>query len=206
MDCNVFRFFQIFFKVEAVLSYNGNVFFNILYPANGNGFSAYENIIILVRAILLLLQIISAIMRQWQFFWSTGNVYFNEILHSGQWKRVYCLLETALFYSEFFLLVQTIIETQGKSIFKDEIYYCQSTPVFMIVSAILRFLKVEVTFLYSGNAFFNEPFIRLVETDFLSRGNSAFCSELFFCQWKPLLELGGRGSFQRKSLLLLVDK
>ena len=34
------------------------------------------------------------------------------------------LLEAVLFYSEFFPLVETIIETWGKSIFQDEIYSC----------------------------------------------------------------------------------
>ena len=40
-----FQFFQIFFKVQAVLLYSGSVFFNILYLANSNGFSACENTI-----------------------------------------------------------------------------------------------------------------------------------------------------------------
>ena len=58
-----FYFFQIFLKVEAVLPNSGSVFFNILYPASANGFSAYGNSIFLVRAILLLLEIISVIKR-----------------------------------------------------------------------------------------------------------------------------------------------
>ena len=41
-----FRFFQILFNVEAMLSYSGIVFFNILYPANANEFSAYGNSIL----------------------------------------------------------------------------------------------------------------------------------------------------------------
>ena len=49
--------------MEAVLPYTGSVFFNILYPANSNGFSANGNITFLARAILLLLEIISVIMR-----------------------------------------------------------------------------------------------------------------------------------------------
>ena len=53
--------FHIFFEAEAVLPYSGSVFFNILYPANANGFSAYGNSMFLVRAILLLLEIISII-------------------------------------------------------------------------------------------------------------------------------------------------
>ena len=76
------QFFQLFsniFKMEAVLLYSKSVFFNILYPASPNKFSAHRNSIFLVGAILLLLGIISVIRRQWQFFSSSGNVYFNEI-------------------------------------------------------------------------------------------------------------------------------
>ena len=58
-----FDFFEILLKVEAVLLYSKSVFFNILYPASGNEFSAYGNIIFLVRAILLLSEIISVMKR-----------------------------------------------------------------------------------------------------------------------------------------------
>ena len=58
----LFRLFQIFFKVEAeLLPYSGSVFFNVLYPVNANRFSANVNSIFLVRAIFLLLEIISVI-------------------------------------------------------------------------------------------------------------------------------------------------
>ena len=36
-------FLPIFFKVETVFPYNRISFFNILYPASANEFSAYEN-------------------------------------------------------------------------------------------------------------------------------------------------------------------
>ena len=90
-----FRFFQIFFKVEAVLLYSKSVFFNILYPASANEFSACGNSVFLVGTILLLLEII--ITRQQQFFSSSGNAYFNEILYYGQWKQVFRLVETVVF-------------------------------------------------------------------------------------------------------------
>ena len=48
----------------------------------------------------------------------------QPILHIGLWKLFYCLLETVLFYSEFFQLVETIVQTWEISIFKDEIYSC----------------------------------------------------------------------------------
>ena len=49
--------------MEAMLRYNGSVFFNIVYAANANWFSAYGNSTFLPRAILLLLEIISVIKR-----------------------------------------------------------------------------------------------------------------------------------------------
>ena len=59
-------FSEQFFKVEAVLPYSNSVFLNILYRASANEFSAYGNSIFLVRAILLLLEIISVIKRLFQ--------------------------------------------------------------------------------------------------------------------------------------------
>ena len=53
----------------------------------------------------------------------TGK-YFSPNPSSRLVEKVFCLLEIVLFYSEFFLLVETIIETWGISIFKDEIYSC----------------------------------------------------------------------------------
>ena len=80
------------------------------------------------------------------------------------------------------------------------------TNIFLLVDTsffdifkIFRFLKVEATFLYSANAFFNKSFIRLVETDFLSSGDRVFWSELFFCYWKPLLGSGMK-QFSKKEL------
>ena len=39
---------------------------------------------------------------------------------------------------------------------------------------------MEATFPYSGNAFFNKSFIRLVETEFLPSGNSFFFIRAIF--------------------------
>ena len=41
----------------------------------------------------------------------------NENWFSGWWKQVFCQLETVLFYFEFFLLAETIVETWRKLIF-----------------------------------------------------------------------------------------
>ena len=58
-----FSILQIFLKMEAVLQYSKNIFFNILYTVSANKFSANRNSIFLVRAILLLLEINSVIKR-----------------------------------------------------------------------------------------------------------------------------------------------
>ena len=58
-----FRFFQIFFKVEAVLPYCKSVFFNILYPASANEFSACGNRIFWSELFCWVLEIISVIKR-----------------------------------------------------------------------------------------------------------------------------------------------
>ena len=60
---------------------------------------------------------------QWKQFIIQLEHIFQPILHVVE-TSFFCLLETLLFYSEFFLLVETIIETFGKSIFKGEIYSC----------------------------------------------------------------------------------
>ena len=65
----------------------------------------------------------------------------------------------------FFLLVEAIVETWRKSIFKGETYSCWWTQAFSIFSETLRCFKVEATFLFSGNAFFNKSYIWLVEMD-----------------------------------------
>ena len=58
-----FPFFQMFFKVEAVLPYSKCLFYNIFYRASANEFSAYGNSMFLVGAISLLLEIIGVIKR-----------------------------------------------------------------------------------------------------------------------------------------------
>ena len=109
------------------------------------------------------------------------NTFFSQSFIPAGWNEFFCLLGTVLFYSELFFLVESIFESWGKSVFKDEMYSCSWTPVFSIFSEVLRFFKVEATLAYCGNAFSSKSFIRLMETDFLYCGNSGFWSELFFC-------------------------
>ena len=108
------------------------------------------------------------------------KIFFSESFIPASGSEFSGLLEKVLFYSEFFLLVETIIKTWRKSIFKDETYSCYSEHQFFhFFLEVLRFFKVEETFPYSGSAFFNKFFIWLVETDFLSSGNCFFISAIF---------------------------
>ena len=114
--------------MEPVLPYSKSVFLNILYPASANEFSAYGNSIFLVGAILHILTNVTDFLASGNHFLS----FFQTKVNCCQWKRLSRLVETSflstansiLFYSAFFLLVEIITETWGKSIFKDEIYSC----------------------------------------------------------------------------------
>ena len=43
-----------------------------------------------------------------QFYPSSTKVFFNQILHSGWWKRIFWLVENVFVCSEFFLQVKTV--------------------------------------------------------------------------------------------------
>ena len=58
-----------------------------------------------------------AAIRKHQRNFSSGNVYFNEILHFGQWKQIFRLVETVFFYSKVF---------PPSSILQLEHIFCQS--------------------------------------------------------------------------------
>ena len=58
---------------------------------------------------------------------------FQPILHFGWWKQVFCLLETVLFYSEFFSACETITDTWGKSIFKEKYIFANEHLLFFYI-------------------------------------------------------------------------
>ena len=64
-----------------------------------------------------------------------------------------------------------------------------------------KIFKVEATFPYSGNAYFNKFFIGLVETDFLSSGNSAFLIRAIFLLVEAIIGIG-RKQFSKKQLII----
>ena len=118
VDTNLFRFFQIFFKMEAVLRYSESVFFNIIYPANG-WFSAYGNSTFLVRAILLLLEIISVIKRDSiSFFRQLETYILTKSFILASWNRF------SIFFH--FLRQQSTAACGNKSFFNWNIFFSQS--------------------------------------------------------------------------------
>ena len=74
----------------------------------------------------------------------SGNVFFQY--PSGKCKQILYIVETVFFWTELSCFF----------------YFLQ------------RFVKVELRFSYKGTVFYNKSSIRLVETDFMSSGNSAF--------------------------------
>ena len=54
------------------------------------------------------------------FFPSSGNVFFNEVLHSGWWKRIFWLVKIVFVCSEFFLQVETATEVNGNQFLKKD--------------------------------------------------------------------------------------
>ena len=45
---------------------------------------------------------------------------FNEIIHSDYWKRIFSLVKTVFFCSEFFFWVETIIDISGGQFLKED--------------------------------------------------------------------------------------
>ena len=162
--------------------YSRSVFFNILYSACANKLSAYGNSICLVRAILLLLDIISVIKRQWQFFPSSAIVYFNEIFHSGQLKRILRLVATVFcFVQRFFLLAETITETSGSQLQKKQHILTNVTKFLASGTHFLSFSQTTVNY-YQWKQFILQlanPSFRLVEMSFLSTRNSIVLFRVF---------------------------
>ena len=78
------------------------------------------------------------------FFSSSGNEILKRILHSGQWKRIFLLVETILFqylkypfhWKQFFHLLEIY--------FKRILYYSQWQRIFCLVETIFLFLFIQI--------------------------------------------------------------
>ena len=79
------------------------------------------------------------------FFSSSGKVVLKRILHSGQWKRIFWLVETILFqylkynfhWKQFFLFL-------GNN-FKRILYQSQSQRIFCLVETIFRYFSQKIS-------------------------------------------------------------
>ena len=129
---------------------------------------------------------------QWKASWKLVEVNFKrksifklmktDFLASGNHflpfsqTAVNCASGNNLFFKRNTFFSQSFIQASWNEFFVYWKQYCFIPSFFykwkllLKLSEILRFFKVETTFPYSGNAFFNKSFIRLVKTDFLSNG------------------------------------
>ena len=57
------------------------------------------------------------------YFPSSGSIFFNEILHSNQWKWIFWLVETIFFCSEVFPQKRNHHLNQWTPIFKEKLYF-----------------------------------------------------------------------------------
>ena len=57
------------------------------------------------------------------FSGTPASVFFNEILHSDQWERIFWLVETVFFCSELFPSIENRHLNQWKPIFKERLYF-----------------------------------------------------------------------------------
>ena len=102
-------------------------------------------------------------------FWASGNQFFSIFLDSSQlltlevalhltrtyWKRgneVFIRFLSIVLFRVFSCKWKLLLKLGGNQFFKNEPYSCQWKPIFSIFQ---RFFKLEATFPYSGNVFFN---------------------------------------------------
>ena len=106
------------------------------------------------------------------------------------WKQYFFILR-------FFLLAETIIGIRRKSIFKDEPYSCQWTPMFF---DFFRYFLKWKQFL----SIFQQILFPARRNGFSVQWKQFFFIRAIFCQWKTL-ELGQTSFQKKKHLFLLVD-
>ena len=107
-----------------------------------------------------------------------------------------------LFQVFFRVLFKNCYWNLGEVNFKRRSIFLLLNTSFFIFSEILRFFNVEATFSYSGNVFFNKSFIRLVEMDFLSSGNSVFLIRAIFLLVEAIIGIRGGKQFSKKELII----
>ena len=148
VETSFFNFFIDFLRLKQLFRIVKRYFSIYLVLLVQTDFLPSGNTIFWVRAILLLVESIldlggkeRAYCYQWTtdfqvsgnhffsifrrllpviFFLSIRNVFLNEILHSGQWKQIFWLMQTDFFCYEFFSLGETITEISGSQFLKKD--------------------------------------------------------------------------------------
>ena len=143
-----FQFFQKFFKVEATFPCSENVFLMGFQPsgksigqcyftASRNHYWYKEKTVLRERAHYCqwttdflaggnhFISIFQRFLQVIIYFPSSRSVFFNEILHSDQWKLICWLMETVFFSSEVFPSIGNRQLNWSKPIFKERSYFNQ---------------------------------------------------------------------------------
>ena len=220
-------FFQTLLPPKVTFTSSENIFFNkSVIPATGNLFSVYGNSMLLFGAFLLLLEIIIEI-RGNQFQHKLETIFgffarrsgpsvqwkriFQRLLHSGQWKRNFWLVQTISFFpsSGNVFFNESFIPAFGEG------FFLQCEPSALLESSFLQaetvtdmggnhFSKTdlklarETHFVASENHFLPLPQIFFKKFFILANRNTLFSPEekllqftqnFLSCWWKPLFKL-----------------
>ena len=98
-------------------------------------------------------------------FYIQRKHFFQRILYDhGQWKLIFCLVETVCFsFGASFLLLETMIQTRGIN-FERKIFSCQ-WKLFPIFCQRKQFFRLAETY------FLTNPSFHLMKKDFLFKGS-----------------------------------
>ena len=126
-------------------------------------------------------------------FWSTEIVFFNESFIQASGNGFWLITNLLLLFRAFFLLVDTILETKCRPIFKVKHYSCSLKPFSWIFADIpasgSSFLR-QVETQFSSN-----PSSRPVYTDFELISNSALLFKAFFMLLESITEIKCKPAF-----------
>ena len=101
------------------------------------------------------------------------NIFFSQSFIPASGNNFF-VLKTVLLYSEFFCWWKLLLKLGGSQFLKTKNIFLLVNTSFFDIFEDFKIFKVEATFSYCENSFFNKSFIQLVKMDFLSSGNSVF--------------------------------
>ena len=134
-------------------------------------------------------------------FYISRKHIFQRILYFGQWTLIFCLVETVCYYSELFLLLETI--TVGTYLKRKTLPSSWNHLLWFSFQKKQRLLPVKAFLLSSGNVFLNESFIPAIgEGLSLSCGNR-LCDK-FFLLAESVTDMSGN-QFLKTNLILATE-